>query len=278
MKTSIRPAIFLPAAAARPLLLVLLTALTVPACKKVIQVDLHSVAPQLVIEGDVTNGPAPYYVHISRTVDFSAANDFPPVTNAVVRLTDTTNGISDSMIQTSPGLYKSVEVGGVQHHTYMLQVSVDGKQYMALSTMPGIVHLDSVTFAQNIGFDNKLEINAVAAFQDPPGPGNYYQFTESLDGRVIPDIFVFEDRLSDGRYISYPLYNDSSYLQPGDTLTVTMNCIDKNNYNYFFQLMNVAGNNNFQSATPTNPISNLSNGALGYFSAHTTQRIGTLVF
>ena len=150
--------------------------------------------------------------------------------------------------------------------------------YTALSTMPGLVHLDSVTFAQNIGFDNKLEINAVAGFTDPPGLGNYYQFTEILNGRPIPDIFVFEDRLSDGKYISYPLYNDSAYLQPADTLTLTMNCIDKNVYNYFFTLMTVAGNNNFQSATPTNPISNFSNGALGYFSAHTTQRIGTLVY
>ncbi|HVS96924.1 MAG TPA: DUF4249 domain-containing protein [Puia sp.] len=262
----------------RSLLFALTSAVALAACKKVIQVDLNSAAPQLVIEGEVTNGPAPYYVRISRTVDFSSANDFPPVTDAVLRLTDTTNGISDSMVQTSPGLYKSHEVGGVPHHTYLLQVNVGGKDYTALSTMPGLVHLDSIGFAQNIGFDNKTEINAVAAFQDPPGPGNYYQFIEVLNGRQLPDIFVFEDRLSDGRYISYPLYNDSAYLQPGDTLTVTMNGIDRNTYNYFFTLMNVAGNNNFESATPTNPVSNISGGALGYFSAHTIQKASITVY
>lgn len=278
MKKPTRPTTFPTTTAFRPVLLLLLAVLAIPACKKVIQVDLNSVTPQIVIEGEVTNGPAPYYVRISRTVDFSTPNVFPTVTNAIVRLTDTTNGISDSMVQINPGLYRSVEVGGVQHHTYMLQVTVDGKQYTAISTMPGLVHLDSVTFAQNIGFDNKLEINAVAGFQDPQGLGNYYQFTEDVNGRPVPDIFVFEDRLSDGRFISYPLYNDSAYLAPGDTLTLTMNCIDENIYNYFFTLMNVAGNNNFQSATPTNPVSNISNGALGYFSAHTTQRAGLVVY
>lgn len=250
----------------------------VSGCKKVIQVDLKNVASQIVIEGEVTNGPAPYFVRISKTVDFSASNEFPPVSGAIVRLTDTTNGISDSMLEASPGLYRSIEVGGVTHHTYRLDVTVDGKQYTAFSTMPDRVKLDSVTFAQNIGFNNKLEINAVANFQDPAGVVNYYQFSEIVNSRPVPDIFVFEDRLSDGRFIQYPLYNDSAYLAPKDTLRVTMNCIDKNSYNYFFQLMSVSGNNNFQSATPTNPTSNISNGALGYFSAHTTQQVDIIVY
>jgi hypothetical protein len=262
----------------RVTLLLLLTALTAPACKKVIRVDLKSVAPQIVIEGEVTNGSNNYFVRVTRSVDYSASNNFPPVTNAVVRLTDTTNGVSDLMVEVDSGVYKSFEVGGVPHHTYLLQVTVDGKQYTAISTMPTAVPLDSVTFAQNIGFDNKLEINAVAGFQDPVGLGNYYQFTEVVNSRPIPDIFVLDDRLSDGRFIHYPLYNDSAYLQPGDTLMLTMNCIDKNVYNYFFQLMNVAGNNNFQSVTPTNPATNISNGALGYFSAHTTQQVGIIVY
>ena len=263
----------------RPTLLLLaICALAIAACKKVIQVDLNSVAPQIVIEGEVTNGPAPYFVRISKTVDFSASNDYPPVTDAVVLLTDTTNGISDSMVEASPGLYKSIEVGGVPHHTYRLDVTIEGKQYTALSTMPERVKLDSVTFAQNIGFDNKLEINAVAGFQDPSGIADYYQLSETVNSRLIPDIFVLEDRLSDGRYIRYPLYNDSAYFAPGDTLRLTMNCIDRNIYNYFFQLMNVAGNNNFQSATPTNPATNIKGGALGYFSAHTTEKVDIIVY
>jgi hypothetical protein len=115
-------------------------------------------------------------------------------------------------------------------------------------------------------------------FQDPVGLGNYYQFTEQVNGRNIPNVFVFEDRLSDGRYIVQPLFNDSAYLQKNDTLVLTMNSVDQNIYNYFFTLANVTGNNNFQTATPANPNTNITGGALGYFSAHTTQKERIVVY
>jgi hypothetical protein len=58
-----------------------------------------------------------------------------------------------------------------------------------------------------------------------------------------------------------------------------MYCIDKNVYNYFFSLLQVTGNNGgFQSASPDNPITNISGGALGYFSAHTVSRVRMEVY
>jgi len=159
-----------------------------------------------------------------------------------------------------------------------LLVNADGLQYTASSTMPADVLLDSVSFALNTDFNNKKDINAVVNFQDPPGLGNYYQFIEYLNGKLIPDIFVFEDRLSDGRYIEEPLFNDSTYLRRGDTLLLKMYCVDKNIYNYFFSLSQVTGNNGFQSATPANPNTNLTGRALGYFSAHTVNRVKMPVY
>ncbi|HMI60411.1 MAG TPA: hypothetical protein VK518_05865, partial [Puia sp.] len=217
-------------------------------------------------------------VRISKSVNFSASNVYPPVSGATVRLTDSSSDYYALMTETDSGLYTSQLVGGIPNHVYKLDVTVDGKTYSATSRMPRPVVLDSVTFALNTDFNNKQDINAIMNFRDPDGLGNYYQFTESLRGRLIPDIFVFEDRLSDGKYIEQPLFNDSSYLQRRDTLLLTMNCIDKNVYNYFFSLANVTGNNNFQTATPANPNTNISNGALGYFSAHTTTRVKVEVY
>jgi hypothetical protein len=49
-----------------------------------------------------------------------------------------------------------------------------------------------------------------------------------------------------------------------------MYCIDSAVYNYFFQLFQSGGAGSFNtSASPANPTSNISNGAYGYFSAHT---------
>jgi len=253
-------------------------AVTTVSCKKVIRVDLNNAASQIVIEGEVTNGKGPYQVKISKTVNFSASNVYPPVTDAVVSVTDSTSHLTEQLIQTDSGLYKTQKLVGAAQHTYALSVTIDGKSYTAVSKMPKPVFLDSVTFAMNFDFNNNQEINAVVNFQDPVGLGNYYQFTETVNGRLIPNIFVFEDRLSDGRYIEQPLFNDSAYLKKDDTLLLVMNCVDKNIYNYFFTLANVTGNNNFQTATPANPVTNITGGALGYFSAHTTQRARLQVY
>jgi hypothetical protein len=259
-------------------ILLMIFLVVIAACKKVISVDLRDAPSQIVIEGEITNAGGLAQVRISKSVNFPASNVYPPVSGAAVRLTDSSNGISAMMNESDPGLYTTRGIGGVSNHVYKLEVTVDGKTYNASSTMPRPVILDSVTFALNTDFNNKQAINAVVNFRDPDGLGNYYQFSESLRGRLIPDIFVFEDRLSDGKYIEQPLFNDSSYLQRGDTLLLTMNCVDKNVYNYFFTLADVTGNNNFQTATPANPNTNISNGALGYFSAHTTTKVKVEVY
>jgi len=249
-----------------------LLSLGIAACKKVINVDLKTSTSQVVIEGEVTNAPGPYHVRISRSVNFSASNDYPPVSGALVKIVDSATGMNLVLQEADSGDYVTNSFTGTPQHTYTLDVKTGDKEYIAYSTMPKVVVLDSVTFIQNIDLNNKPDINAVVNFQDPPGLGNYYQFIEVLNGREIPNVLVFEDRLSDGRYIEQPLFNDSAYLQPGDTLQMSMYCVDKNVYSYLFSLISVTGNNSFQSATPANPISNISNGALGYFSAHTVTR------
>jgi hypothetical protein len=160
-------------------------------------------------------------------------------------------------------------------YTYTLTVLAQNTNYTAVSTMPQPVPLDSVTLQSTGGFGpgGKNQITAVVNFQDPAGIKNYYQFIEYINGvQFTKDIFVFDDRLSDGKYISTGLYMDSTYLNKGDQLEVQMNCIDESVYNYFYQLAQSTSGGAFNtSASPANPTSNINNGAFGYFSAHTTQ-------
>jgi len=251
-------------------LIIATVALLMSSCKKIVTLKLNNVPQAIVIQGEVTNNPGPYYVTISRPVDFYADNNFPPVSGAAVVITDG-NGNIDSLTETTtPGVYATSHLEGIPEVSYHLSVTVQGINYSAVSTMPATVNLDSVTFVSNSGFGRK-QISAVANFQDPAGEKNYYQFIEYLNNQPLSkDLFVFDDRLSDGRYIENTLFNDSSYLQVGDQLVVDMYCIDSAVYNYFFQLLESGGAGNFNtSASPANPTSNISNGAYGYFSAHT---------
>jgi Domain of unknown function (DUF4249) len=240
-------------------------------CKKVITVKLNNAPTQIVIIGEVTDAAGPYTVSLNSSVDFSQPNSYPPVSGAQVVISDDA-GLSDTLTETSPGIYNTHTYWrGFPGNSYKLTVVASGKSYAAVSTMPLPVPLDSVTFQSTADAGGKSRIEAVVNFDDQPGIANYYQFTESVNDTAINKIFIFQDRLSDGKYITQPLDTDSTDLSPGDQLTVNMYCIDENTFSYFAQLRQLLNANPFNEVTPANPTNNWTNGALGYFSAHTIQ-------
>ena len=250
---------------------VIITAFIFLSCKKVITVQLNNSPTQLVVIGEVTNGTGPYTVSINSSVNFSQPNIYPSVSGAKVIISDD-HALVDTLTETSPGIYQTHTFWhGVPGNTYTLAIVSAGKSFSAVSTMPVPVPLDSVTFQQKSGDNGKTVIQAVANFQDPAGIQNYYQFTEKINDSLLTKIFIFQDRLSDGKYITQPFDNDSTALKTGDQLTLNMYCIDENVFKYFFELRQLLNANPFNEATPANPDTNLTNGALGYFSAHTIQ-------
>jgi len=253
-------------------LMLLSLLLPLAACKKVIDVTLNDAGPRIVITGDVTNAPGPYIVRIAQSVSVNNDNTFPPVRGARVIIT-ATDGTRDSLAETTPGQYATTLVWpGKPGITYTLSVNTAGQTYTASSTMPAPVPLDSVGFQNDpTGFRGKNQIEAIPYYQDPAGRDNYYQFTVSINGMPYTKrVFVSSDRLSDGKYVSRRLNTDSA-LKAGNTLLLSMYCIDKPVYDYLSTLNDVSDAGSFSSVTPANPGSNLSNEALGYFSAHTIQ-------
>ena len=239
-------------------------------CTKVINVNLNNANPNIVIEGVISDGAGPYQVQLSQTVNFSDPNIFPPVSGATVKITDSALGITDSLKEVVPGTYITQKLQqGLTGHTYQLYILSNGQTYTASSTMPAKVNLDSVTFYSTNIFGTK-STSAIANFQDPAGIANYYTFTEYVNGQAIDQTFNFSDRLSDGKYIRRQLFNDSSYINPGDQVIIEMHCVDSQVWQYFNTLGQAKGNNS-QAVTPANPLSNISNNALGYFSAQTVQ-------
>jgi len=251
--------------------IIILLAICFYSCKKTVVLDLNNAPAQTVIQGDVTNESGPYTITINQSVGFYADNVFPPVSGAVVKISDN-NGITDSLTETTPGVYSTHTLQGQPGNTYILSVVANNINYTATSTMPMLVPFDSISFRTTSAF-GQTRTNALVNFQDPAGIKNQYQFIEYINGKQFTkSIFVFDDRLSDGRYITSTLFTDSTYFNSGDVLKINMNCIDPDVYTYFYQLSRSSGNGTFGStASPANPTSNINNGALGYFSAHTTE-------
>jgi len=204
-------------------------AILIYSCQKTVTLDLNTAPAQIVIQGEITNTPGPYTITINQSTAFYADNTFPPISGAAVKISDG-QGLTDSLTETSPGVYSTHTLQGTPGNTYTLSVFAQNQQYTASSAMPAPVALDSITWETSTF---RKGIYAIPNFQDPPGVKNYYQFMEFQNGQQLTqDIFVFDDRLSDGKYISRTLRNDSSRLVTGAQLQVKMYTIDENVYNY----------------------------------------------
>lgn len=244
-------------------------------CEKVIDVDLSNAEKKFVIEGVVTDKAGTGFVKISRTKNFDDDNFWDPVSGATVKIQEngtTTYTLTESM---NAGIYESPLLLGKSGSKYNLTVTVNGETFTAQSTMPALVDLDTIYVSDELIFTSTRKIvNAV--FDDPPGLGNSYRFVQYVNGLQETQTLIRNDDYSDGRRIINKLFyfstddEEKRNIKSGDQIMIDMFCIEPAIYKYWFSLDRSAIGNG-QQATPSNPVSNIKGGALGYFSAQTVQ-------
>ena len=240
-------------------------------CEKVIEIDLNSKEPQIFIEGNITNLQGPYTVIITQTVNFNDVNNFPPVSGATVTISDNI-GNSETLTETSSGVYVTSTIQGVCNRNYTLKVLSNDKEYIATSYMHAPVNIDTLTIVTETTHNGSKKTISVG-FTDPEGISNYYRFIKTINNISQTTIYVEDDLLQDGNAISHPLlskYQDETSIKYGDDVVISLQVIDKDVYDYFRTLSQLSGGSGLinQSTSPANPISNFNNGALGYFNAY----------
>lgn len=262
------------------LIFILLSVVLFSACQDEIDIDLNSSSPQLVVEAIVTNLPEAHTVKLSRTVNFSDANTFPAVSNALVIISDNA-GLVDTLTETTPGLYVSEVWQGQPGYTYTLTITEGGKNYTSTSTMPALVPLDSIGFVKNefnFGGGNEPAYFSVPKYTDPATEGNRYRFKLRVNSDTTDAILLFTDNVNNGQVNSRPIATfGNTDISTNDTVNIEMQCIDAANYLYLSALSDLSGGGPGGGVTPANPPTNITGtDVLGYFSAHTIQRMTTL--
>jgi hypothetical protein len=250
-----------------------ITVLTITSCTKVIDLKLNNASGQLVIEGNVTNIYGPQYVKLTKNVPFTNTNTYPPVTGATITIDDQ-HGNNYTLTEAPQGTYSVNPMTSITGNTYVMTVKVGGQTYIANSTMPQVIALDSVTSkisAFNSPKNGKNEEDITVHYQDPGGVANQYRFVMYVNGVQVKSIFAFDDEFTDGRLVSNDLREDDINIYTGDTVKVEMQCIDKPIYTYWYTLMQQEGNGPGGSVAPANPPTNIMPATLGYFSVHSTQ-------
>ena len=249
-----------------PLAVILLTS----SCTKVININLNDSAPRIIIEGSISDQPASCIVKLSKTINYNVPNIFPEIEGALVNITDDL-GNRATLVEVTPGIYTAKSFPGKVGRTYSISITSEGKTYTATSTMPDPVVIDTITqelfLRGSFGGGNEIKYVKIQ-YKDPAGINNYYRFIEERNGTLFDAISVDNDLLRDGNTITQDIVNINFPLETGDSVTIFLQTIDKPVFEYFSQLSQITDSYGGQSASPANPVSNLSNMALGYFSAY----------
>lgn len=255
----------------KKLIYILPVLLAFASCQKVIDVDLNDANPNIVIEANYSAEDSTVFVHISLTSSFFNSVASPTIDAAIVTIVDELGNIT-SVPAIGNGDYQLTAYIPNFGTTYTLNVLNGADSYSAECDMNSPVALEPLTYdlyPPLFGNDGGYAVNL--NLYDPAGVVNYYQIilTENgLEYNELMDMFTQDDVFTDGNLLGRPMYG--KFFEIGDTIGMELRSIDGAIYDYINQAMSIVGGGN--SAAPANPISNWNNGALGYFSAYSSNR------
>ena len=253
--------------------------------------------PQIVVEGYIEAGQraTPPYVILTRSVPFFSqfsAEDLENtfVHDAVVQVSDgertvsltevCLNDLSEEQKQLAGELFGFepdslgfnfcvyIDLGfgirGEEGRSYMLEVETDGQRLRATTTIPRHVGLERLQFRDPPGEPNDTLAQLIASFTDPAGETNFYRYQVQINngGYISPIASVFDDRLTDGQRVEFPLFRPEQrgtqeidletlgLYKVGDTVTIKWISLDKAHFDFWNTLeFNAANQGPFSSYT-----------------------------
>ncbi len=234
---------------------------TLGGCEDKIDLELPENTGQLVITADLMVSDQQHEISIQQVVRIKDSL-LAPITDAEVTVRNMQNNRTYTFLAGADGVYTNKTLRLQEKATYQLQVkTADGREIQGTSKVPSYVDVDSIGLSERIIFTDTIYYPTLV-FTDPPEIGNYYKYKMSVNGGKLRFIDVFSDKYNNGLEVQHDIIDRDRDLKIGDRVRILRQCIDVGAYNYWnsFQMINPG------SASPSNPISNLSNNALGYFS------------
>ncbi len=269
----------------------ILLSITLFSCTEKYDVDLvDGASNRLVVEGSITSEFKIHQVTLSRTGAYFRNEPAVRELNATVTITD-----GDTVInlfdEQNDGVYLTdKEIAGKPGNTYTLNVTLsNGEVYTAIEFMKPILPMDSMNYQykkSDFPFDENYYYNFLIYFQEPPAEGDYYQWELFLDNEHISDTLrtktIESDELYNGSYIAdLAIYQIPAYKIEQDTVfaLLQMLSISKEKYDYCRAiLLETDYSGGGFGGPPSNVPSNISNGALGFFSASAVSEIEMTIY
>ncbi len=255
-------------------------------CTEKIDIQLDDSYSRLVVDGSITTDTMSHSVVLTSTSSYFYNQPAPPVTGALVSISDGTQNFNLS--ETSPGIYRtSPDVFGIPGKVYSLNIKLANaiggySDYTASSTLNPVTPMDSVTLKFHPEWSKKGIWEVKCYVQEPPTVDfyrfllskNQTMFTDTLDEWIITDDMFYNGNYTNGLPIGYLDQGSTEQgLRPGDTITAEVNSIGKEYFNFLMEAQTeLFGSNPLFSGPPANIKGNISNGGVGFFTAYSATR------
>jgi hypothetical protein len=263
------------------LIFVILIGLGFASCTDVIDVEVPTAPPRLVIEASIdwekgTTGSR-QQINLSTSTPFFDNLQESPVTGALVKITNDDDRTEFLFRDQNDGSYVTSSFVPKIGQSYTLEIEHRGETYIAQETMIPVVEIDDVFQSADNGFDkNALEVNVL--FTDPPNVPNFYLAKFQRRGDLFPTLFDIRDEFTDGNQIKIiyeRIENEDTgekEFVPGDIVDISLIGISSQYYDFIRLLNSQSGNTgNLFSTIPAEikgncvNMTNPDNYAFGYF-------------
>lgn len=261
-------------------------------CTEPIDLDLDSSYIQCVIYGEITTDTTSHKVRITKSADYFRNKPSETISGATVTITDGINTFPLSESATEPGnYYTASDVYGLPNNTYTLSVSnVDllgnGElsSYTASSDLRPVSAIDSID-TEYISIWKWWEIKVWA--KDPAESIDYYMFKVYINGVLNADslrnLEVVEDKFFNGNFTNgIPVYRveGKDTIKTNDLITLDICGITKEYFHFVTEAKTMINPQiPLFSGPPANVRTNISNDALGFFTAYSistnSRRVGS---
>lgn len=279
-------------------------ALIVFSCTEPYTPELKETYIRLAIEGQITDRLGNSFVRLAKTQPYLENERTKAVESAIVTVlvrTDTTNNDGELIVFEesvdsaglylppsgfvgTPNLFYTVDIQNVDINGDNIFEAYFATDYMVQPLPEEMIDSINVSYISVPQFD----FWQIGLFAQEPKGANWYAFQKLKNGVPLSDSIrlwnVTDDFLLDGNYAFgvgiQNLSNQDSveYPELGDTISMEMWNISEDYYNFSIQVQQVlAGQNPLFSGPPANPFTNVSDGAVGFFSAYSINSGSTIV-
>lgn len=277
----------------RSIIILFLSFLAITACEKIVEVELPSDDPILVVESQITNKREPWKVKLTLSQPYFDQDLADNVSTALVNISGT-DGINIDLIYTDTGLFVSPDtMQCIIGETYTLTISYNGETYTASEKLANGFPIDlmlSFFLPSTNGFvESGYYVFIQGKENDYKGDSYLWKFYKNDTIRETFGLLAENDEFGPVSFLNASIDPNDPLkglaqnilprpfpflVEPGDTVRLEQYNLSPTYYQYLFDVQSQLGRSGTPfDPPPANPNNNISNGGLGYFSvAHYTTK------